>query len=295
MALPLLSEKVTRDSATSPACQTASSMIRLPRDGRTLFCSRAMAPLQLVEEIYTGNATFQSWRLVSFTHTLPQGGDFTVLLKSDGTTVTFGEITEGHGTTVTCGEITEGICDIPALPDGVTYVQLACALSHIVLIRSDGNAVACGNNSSGCCNIPALIDGVAYTHVASIGSGHTVFLTSDGNAVACGMNLQGQCSIPALPPRVTYVHRGAQIVLTLFFCDSHATFCFLSGEEVCRFWVNASDTLMEIRKVFKCKTMTDYGKYRVVVPNGEFLGVACAQAPSTIIEPFLIRKRVRRI
>ena len=229
---------------------------------------------------------------VVFTH-VAAGGDFTVLLKSDGTTVTFGEITEGHGTTVTCGEITEGICDIPALPDGVTYVQLACALSHIVLIRSDGNAVACGNNSSGCCNIPALIDGVAYTHVASIGSGHTVLLTSDGNAVACGMNLQGQCSIPALPPRVTYVHRGAQIVLTLFFCDSHATFCFLSGEEVCRFWVDVSDTLINIQKVFKGKMMTDYGKYRVVLPSGELLSVVCAQAPSTIIEPFLIRKRVR--
>ena len=142
---------------------------------------------------------------------------------------------------------------------------------------------------------PSLIDGVTYTHVVAIGFGHTVLLTSDGNAVACGQNDWGECNIPALPPGITYVYRGALIVLTLFFCESYAAFCLLSGAEVCRFWVDALDTLMEIRKVFKGKTMTDYGKYRVVLPNGEFLSVACAQAPSTIIEPFLIRKRVRKI
>ena len=32
-----------------------------------------------------------------------------------------------------------------------------------------------------------------------------------------------------------------------------------------------------------------------VEPNGEFLSVACAQCPADIIEPILIRKRVRRI
>ena len=124
-----------------------------------------------------------------------------------------------------------------------------------------------------------MIDGATYTHVAAIGGPHTVLLTSDGNAVACEQNEWGECNIPALSPGVTYVHRGAQIVLALIFCESHASFCLLSGAEVCRFWVDALDTLKEIRKVFKGKTMTDYGKYRVVLPNGEFLSVACAQAP----------------
>ena len=140
-----------------------------------------------------------------------------------------------------------------------------------------------------------MLDGVTYTHVAAIGIRHTILLTSDGNALACGENQWGQCSIPALPPRLTYLYRGVQIVLTLFFYESHASFCLLSGAEVCRFWVDASDTLIEIRKVFKSKMMTDYGKFRVVLPSGEFLSVVCARAPSTIIEPFLIRKRARRI
>ena len=121
-----------------------------------------------------------------------------------------------------------------------------------------------------------------------------VLLTSDGDAVACGQNRWGQCSIPALLRGVTYVDRGAQMVLTLNCCGSHATFCLLSGAEVCRFDVYASDTLVNIRELFKSKMMTEYGKYCVVLPSGELLSAVCAQAPSTILEPFLERKRVRR-
>ena len=209
------------------------------------------------------------------------GDNYTVLLKSDGTAVA-------------CGDNMDGQCDIPALPGGVTYVQLVSAPFHTVLIRSDGAAVACGYYRCGCRTIPALTDGVTYTHVAAIGICHTVLLTSDGNAVACGQNHRGQCSIPALPPGVAYVHRGAQILLFLFYCNSHAAFCRLSGAEICRFWVDASDTLINVQKEFKGRMMTDYGKYRVVLPSGELLSVVCAQAPSTIIGPFLIRKRVRR-
>ena len=40
--------------------------------------------------------------------------------------------------------------------------------------------------------------------------------------------------------------------------------------------------------------MTEYGKYCVVLPNGELLSAVCAQAPSAIFEPFLERKRMRR-
>ena len=55
-----------------------------------------------------------------------------------------------------------------------------------------------------------------------------------------------------------------------------------------------SDMLIDIWRVFKGKMMNDYGKYQVVLPGGKFLSVVCAQAPTTIIEPLLIRKRVRR-
>ena len=203
------------------------------------------------------------------------------MLKSDGTAVAVGDNHDGQ-------------CDIPTLPDCVTYVQLACGRWHSVLIRSDGAAVAWGCNEYGCCDIPALIDGVSYTHVASIGDAHTVLLTSDGNAVVCGWNQCGQCNIPVLPPGITYEHRGAQIVLTLFFCESYAAFCLLSGKALCQVDILDSDMLIDIWRAFKGKMMNDYGKYRVVLPDGEFLSVVCAQAPTTRIEPFLIRKRARR-
>ena len=48
-------------------------------------------------------------------------------------------------------------------------------------------------------------------------------------------------------------------------------------------------------KVFKRRRRTEYGVYRIALPSGKLRNVACAQAPSTIIEKFVIRKRVRRI
>ena len=128
---------------------------------------------------------------------------------------------------------------------------------------SDGTAVGCGCDWCGCRNFLALIEGVTYTHVVAIGMRHTVLLTCDGNAVAFGRSQWGQCSIPDLPRGVTYVHRGARMVLTLFFCESHATFCFLSGTEVCRVEMDDSDRLINIRRGFQNKMKTDHGEFRL--------------------------------
>ena len=111
--------------------------------------------------------------------------------------------------------------------------------------------------------------------------------------MACGQNHRGQCNIPALPPGVTYVYRGAQMVLTLIFCESHAAFCLLSGKEVCRVKIHDSDKLIDIRKVFQSKMKAEHGKFRVVMPGGRLLNAVCAQAPSITIEPFLERWRRR--
>ena len=109
-----------------------------------------------------------------------------------------------------------------------------------------------------------------------------------------GGNDEGPLITPALPRGVTYVQCAQQMVVTLYSCDAHATFCSFNGTEVCRFEVDASDTLVNIREVFRSKMMTEYGKYCVVLPNGELLSAVCAQAPSAILEPFLERKRMRR-
>merc|ERR1712137_166139 len=71
------------------------------------------------------------------------GHGHTVLLRSDGRAVS-------------CGFNGFGQCNIPDLPDGVTYSQVSAGYEHTVLLRSDGRAVACGENGYGRCNISSL-------------------------------------------------------------------------------------------------------------------------------------------
>lgn len=70
----------------------------------------------------------------------------TVLLRSDGRAVA-------------CGYNVDGQCDIPALEDGMTYLQVSGGVGHTVLLRRDGHAVACGSNLQGQCDIPTLEGG----------------------------------------------------------------------------------------------------------------------------------------
>ena len=79
------------------------------------------------------------------------GGYHTVLLKSDGTAAAFGDNDSGQ-------------CNIPALPEGVTYTQAAAGGVHTVLLKSDGTAAAFGSNIYGQCNIPVLpaSEGISY-------------------------------------------------------------------------------------------------------------------------------------
>ena len=72
------------------------------------------------------------------------GCEHSVLLKSDGTVVAFGDNSEGR-------------CDIPALAEGATYTQVAAGMDHTVLLVNDGTAIACGRNRWGQCT-PAIFD-----------------------------------------------------------------------------------------------------------------------------------------
>ncbi|PRC56482.1 hypothetical protein C6A85_38385, partial [Mycobacterium sp. ITM-2017-0098] len=83
-----------------------------------------------------------------------------------------------------------GKLNIPPLPAGITYTQVATNVYHTVLLRSDGTAVAVGNNGPGALSIPQPPDGITYTQVAA-SVFHTVLLRSDGTAVAVGDNGDG--------------------------------------------------------------------------------------------------------
>ena len=112
------------------------------------------------------------------------------------------------GSVVAWGHNPTGQCNVPALPAGLTYVEVAAGGWHTVARRSDGSVVAWGDNAYGQCNVPALPAGLTYVEVAA-GGYHTVARRSDGSVVAWGDNDYGQCNVPALPAGLTYVEIAA--------------------------------------------------------------------------------------
>ena len=79
----------------------------------------------------------------------------TVARRSDGSVVAWGDNYHGQ-------------CNVPALPAGLTYVEVAAGGTwHTVARRSDGSVVAWGDNSAGQCNVPALPAGLTYVEVAA--------------------------------------------------------------------------------------------------------------------------------
>ena len=107
------------------------------------------------------------------------------------------------------GTTSYGQCNVPALPAGLTYVEVAAGDGHTVARRSDGSVVAWGDNAYGQCNVPALPAGLTYVEVAA-GGDHTVARRSDGSRRRVGSDhTSGQCNVPALPAGLTYVEVAA--------------------------------------------------------------------------------------
>ncbi|MCK6445275.1 MAG: hypothetical protein L6Q99_02690 [Planctomycetes bacterium] len=95
-----------------------------------------------------------------------------------------------------------GVLAVPALPSGVTYVEIAAG-SFSLARRSDGSVVAWGPNNYGQTNVPALPSGLTYVEI-SAGRYHGLALRSDGSVVAWGNNSWGQCNVPTLPANVVW-------------------------------------------------------------------------------------------
>ena len=112
------------------------------------------------------------------------------------------------GSVVAWGSNRYGQCNVPALPVGLTYVEVAAGDYHTVARLSDGSVVAWGYNVYGQCNVPALPGGLTYVEVAA-GGYHTVARLSDGSVVAWGCNVYGQCNVPPPPSGLTYVEIAA--------------------------------------------------------------------------------------
>jgi len=91
---------------------------------------------------------------------------------------------------------------LPALPPGLSWIDVASGSTHGVALRSDGRALAWGSNSLGQLAIPPLPPGMTYTQLAA-DRARTILLRSDGHAVECGN--AGVATLPPHPTGVTYV------------------------------------------------------------------------------------------
>jgi hypothetical protein len=128
---------------------------------------------------------------------------------------------------------------VPALPPGLTYVEIAAGPSHSLARRSDGMVLAWGDNSYGQCNVPLLPNGLSYVAISAGGwenyfidnsyywetyygyvhPSHSVALRSDGTIVAWGSNSYGQTTVPPLAAGTVYTDVSAGSDHTAALCS----------------------------------------------------------------------------
>ena len=140
---------------------------------------------------------------------------------------------------VAWGRNDSGQCDVPALPSGRTYVEVAAGFPFSVGRVDDGSLVAWGGCTLGTCDVPDLPAGLTYVQVAAqyylgaalrsdgslvawgqsapvlspdpafvkvaTGYFHVLAIRDDGSIEAWGDNFHGQLDVPPLPPGVTAV------------------------------------------------------------------------------------------
>ena len=118
-----------------------------------------------------------------------------VLLRDDGVAIARGLNNYGQ-------------CNIPQLPSGVIYTQIATGEYHTLLLKSDGTVACCGSNRQAQCHVPELPVGTSYIQV-SAGRYHNLFLRSDGYVATSGEKDFGKCDIPECPLNLAYSHVSA--------------------------------------------------------------------------------------
>lgn len=123
---------------------------------------------------YNGQCSVYGWKDVV---ALSAGLEFTVGLKSNGTVVMCGDLSDVNAK-----------CNVK---DWKNMVAISAGNFHIVGLKADGTVLATGLNSDGQCNVSGWKDIIAVV----AGDYHTVGLKADGTVVATGKASNGQCSV----------------------------------------------------------------------------------------------------
>src|SRR5690349_98785 len=148
---------------------------------RTRFQFATLLALALAHAGITGDAAAQSnivgwgeqrfdsrWSTEPFA-AIRGGGRMTAALR-------------GNGSAVVWGSNSYQQCNVPVLPAGLAYVELAAGDEFVLGRRSDGSVVGWGNNQGGQLAVPGLPAGLGYVQL-SAGWRHGLARRSDGSAV----------------------------------------------------------------------------------------------------------------
>ncbi|HZN38158.1 MAG TPA: RCC1 domain-containing protein, partial [Planctomycetota bacterium] len=97
-----------------------------------------------------------------------------------------------------------GQCNVPSLPSGLTYVEVAAGYAHTVARRSDGSVVAWGYDGYYQCNVPALPPGMTVSRIAAGRDTSAAIIQSGGFHTFAGgcPGSAGVTRLHAAPPRV---------------------------------------------------------------------------------------------
>ena len=115
-----------------------------------------------------------------------------------------------------------------------------------------------------------------------------MLLKSDGTAAAFGDNQFGQCNISELPEGISYTRSGDQRQRTLLhieFGSECAAFYMLSGEEVLRVKVNATDNLNDLRLSYVNGIAGTSCRLWGVWPTGAMVEQRYSRTPAASLEP----------
>src|SRR5690606_28817883 len=106
------------------------------------------------------------------------------------------------------GDNSLGACDVPPLPSGEVWVQVACGFDYTVGLTSLGRVLGWGFDWSYNLPVPARklygpgLFGPPYEDVSI--AGHAMLVTGKGELVAFGSNDYGQMNVPPVPAGVRY-------------------------------------------------------------------------------------------
>jgi hypothetical protein len=147
-----------------------------------------------------------------------------------GPSIGYSAALRSDGSIIGWGDCFFGVCTAPALPPGVTYVEIAGGARHLVARRSDGVVVAWGGWPDETPDeVPPLPSGLTYIDIEA-GGYYGVARRSDGATIAWGEYYVGKRYLPALPEGLDYVGVEAANVGRYVGCSTcYPSFCVSDG------------------------------------------------------------------